>query len=173
MTSFTKQLVAQIATACTLAFSAWLCCEMHAPERPFGSAMLYAFLLAGCMTGSGLFFRFQKMPALKPYRAECRMFLYSGLVLLVAVVWIFLSYGGTRDILSEDGRKACNALIMVLSMFPLLFLFRATVVSLFARDDNKSRLKVMRILTGTLWGAAIILIICKALFATIPAATVV
>lgn len=135
--------------------------------------MLYAFLLAGCMTGCGLFFRFQKMPALKPYRADCRLFLYTGLALLIAVVWVFISYGGTRDFLNEDGRKACNTLIMLLSMFPLPFLIRATVVSLFARDDNKTRLRVMKILTGVVWGAALVLIICKALFATIPAAAAV
>ena len=173
MTSFVKQLVAQIATACSLAFSVWLCCSLHAAERPFGSALLFTFLLAGCMTGCGIFFRFQKFPALKPYRADCRMILYSGLALLIAAVCVFISFGGTRDFLSEDGRKACNALIMVLSMFPALFLIRATVVSLFARDDNKARLKTMRAVTGILWGAAILLVVCGVLFATIPAAAAV
>lgn len=125
------------------------------------------------MTGCGLFFRFQKFPALKPYRADCRLFLYSGLALLVTVVWVFITYGGTRDFLGEDGRLAANTLIVVLSMFPAIFLIRAAVVSLFAEDENKTRRTAMRAVTGVLWGVAVILSVCSVLFATLPAAAAV
>ena len=169
MISFKKQLIAQLAAAGALALAVWLGCEMRAPYRDVATALLVTFLVAGCMVGCGLFARLQKTDGMKQFRSDCRMFIFTGLGVLVAVLGVFLMFAGVRDILDESGREAANWMILVLSMFPLPFLTRAAACSLFSQDDNKPRRTVMRVITAALWLAAVVLTVCGLLFGLIPA----
>ena len=172
MISFKKQLIAQLGALATLALAVWLGCEMRAPYRDVATALLVSFLVAGCMVGCGLFARMQKTDGMKNFRSDCRMFIFTGLGILIAVLGVFLMFAGVRNILDEDGRQAANSMILVLSVFPLPFLTRAATCSLFSQDDNKTRRTVMRIVTATLWGAAVVLTVCGLLFGLIPAPAV-
>ena len=170
--SFKKQLIAQIAAVGTLALAVWLGCELRAPYRAVGTALLVAFLIAGCMVGCGIFARFQKSDGMKHYRSDCRMFIFTGIGILLAVLGVFLMFAGVRDILDESGREAANWMVFVLSMFPLPFLTRAAACSLFSKDENKPRRTVMRVITAALWLAAVVLTVCGLLFGLIPAPAV-
>ncbi len=172
MISFRKQLIAQVAAAATLALAVWLGCEMRAPYRDVATALLVTFLVSGCMVGCGIFARLQKTDGMKNFHSDCRMFIFTGLGILLAVLGVFLSFAGVRDILDEDGREAANLMILVLSVFPLPFLTRAATCSLFSQDENQSRRTVMRVITAALWGAAVVLTVCGLLFGLIPAVSV-
>lgn len=172
MVSFKKQLIAQLAAVGTLALAVWLGCEMRAPYRDVATSLLVTFLVAGCMVGCGIFARLQKTDGMKNFRSDCRLFIFTGLGILIAVLGVFLSFAGVRDILDEDGREAANLMIAVLSMFPLPFLTRAAACSLFSQDENKSRRTAMRVITAVLWGAAVVLTVCGLLFGLIPAPAV-
>ncbi len=169
MISFKKQLIAQLAAAGTMALAVWLGCEMRAPYRDVSTALLVSFFVAGCMVGCGIFARFQKGDEIKNFRSDCRLFIFTGLGVLIAVLGVFLMFAGVRDILNEDGRQAANTMIVVLSMFPLPFLTRSAAASLFSQDEHKTRRTVMRILTAVLWATAILLTLCGLLFGLIPA----
>ena len=172
MISFKKQLIAQLAAAGTLVLAVWLGCEMRAPYRAVNTALLVSFLVAGCMVGCGIFARRQNTDGMKPFYSDCRMFLFTGLGVLIAVLGVFLMFAGVRDILDENGREAANWMIAVLSIFPLPFLARAAVCSIFSQDENKPRRTVMRGITAALWAVAIVLTACGLLFGLIPAPAV-
>ena len=169
MISFKKQLIAQLAAAGAMALAVWLGCEMRAPYRDVSTALLVSFLVAGCMVGCGIFARLQKSDGMKQFRSDCRLFIFTGLGILIAVLGVFLMFAGVRDILNEDGRQAANAMILVLSLFPLPFLTRSAGTSLFSQDEHKTRRTVMRIVTAALWVTALIFTLCGLLFGLIPA----
>lgn len=172
MISFKKQLIAQLASALSLALAVWLACGMRAPKRDVATALWVSFLVAGCMVGCGIFARFQKNEGMKNFRSDCRMFIFTGIGLLIAVIGVFLMFAGVRDILDESGREAANTMILLLSVFPIPFLMRSATCSLFSQDENKPRRTVMRIITAALWVAAVVLTLCGVLFAPIPAVAV-
>jgi len=172
MISFKKQRIAHCGAAGALALAVWLGNGMRAPEQDVATALLVSFLVAGCMVGCGIFVRIQKSDAIKPFRSDCRLFIFTGLALLIAVLGVFLSFAGVRNILDESGRQAANSMILVLSLFPLPFLARAAACSLFSKDELKTRRLAMRLLTAALWVTAVVLTVCGLLFGFIPAASV-
>lgn len=137
-------------------------------ETAFFHALFGCFVISCCLIGAALYAWIGYVRRVREHRADVWLCLTVGAALMVLTLVAFFRYGGLESISHEEGARAENFLMVVLSVLPLPFTVRALTLALPGPRESRT-------LRYTAWGLAaasvlayVLLTVCGGLFRLVP-----
>lgn len=142
ITRFAKSIVYLVFTTGLLLLSVFFTAGIHNTEQleqNYFRSTSYLFILAAVLIGAAIYSYQAYTRKYREHVWDSLLLLVTGLVLMGAVLFIILYYGGLEGTFTESGYTAANVNIVVLAMLPLPFFVRTVVLAFSLQEPRRGR----------------------------------
>ena len=103
----------------------------------------------------------------KQYKSVLRFGTYYSIGMFAFWIVNFIIYGGLSGTFEEAGYRAANIMLIILSLLPLAPMVAMGIKAFFSKDDDKKKLKALRIVAIGIFVLYILLIVFGVFFRTV------
>ncbi len=140
---FAKSILYQLAALGLLAVTVYLIMSMRTTgelERSYFRSSTYLLISSTVFLGTGIYSYRSYSKNHREYASDSFLLLLTGLISMIASVTAFIQFGGLETPFSESGYTAANVNILIMSVLPLPFFVRGTILA-FGHNEDKLLLK--------------------------------